>query len=175
LWSRIVLEYDWESSVGHWVCSTSHALRRALGTCLAEEGMTLRQWEVLVWLSVNGELSQAELAECMGIEPHTLTGVVRRMERDSWLERRSCPQDRRKNKLRPTEKAEAVWSRAVACCHEVRARAVEGISFEELAQFKQTCEKIRQNLAATDDASVPDAGPCASEPANRRREIASVR
>ncbi len=151
-----MLEYDWESSVGHWVCSTSHALRRALGTRLAEEGMTLRQWEVLVWLSMNGDLSQAELAECMGIERHTLTGVLARMERDGWLARRCCPEDRRKNKLHPTEKAEAVWTRAVACCQNVRAQAVEGISFDELAQFKRTCEKIRQNLAAADEADEPD-------------------
>jgi MarR family transcriptional regulator for hemolysin len=121
--------------------------------------MTLRQWEVLVWLSVNGDLSQAELAECMGIERHTLTGVLVRMERDGWLERRCCPHDRRKNKLHPTDKAEAVWSRAVACCQNVRAQAVEGISFDELAQFKRTCEKIRQNLAAADGAEVADAAP----------------
>lgn len=162
-----MLEYDWESSVGHWVCSTSHALRRALGTHLAEEGMTLRQWEVLVWLSMNGDLSQAELAECMGIERHTLTGVLARMERDDWLARRCCQEDRRKNKLHPTEKAEAVWTRAVACCHQVRAQAVEGISFEELAQFKRTCDKIRQNLAAADGAEVADTtlqppAPCVS-------------
>lgn len=134
--------------------------------------MTLRQWEVLVWLSQNGELSQAELAECMGIERHTLTGVLARMERDGWLERRSCPADRRKNKLRPTNKAEAAWSQAVACCQHVRALAVEGIPFEELAQFKRTCEAIRRNLAAADDSelSVHFSG----QPAETDRQVQKV-
>lgn len=145
-----MLEYDWENSIGHWVCATSHALRRALSTCLTDEGMTFRQWEVLAWLSVNGGLSQAELADCLGIEPHTVTGVLRRMERDGWLERRCCESDRRKNRIYPTEKAEAVWNRAVACCHRVRAQAVKGISADELAQFKLTCETIRSNLASED-------------------------
>lgn len=142
-----MLEYDWESSVGYWVCTTSHALRRALSNRLAEEGMTLRQWEVLAWLSANGDLSQAELAECMGIEPHTLAGVLRRMERDGWLQRQCCERDRRKNKIHPTDKAEAVWNRAVQCCQDVRARAIEGLSEVELQQFKQTCERIRRNVA----------------------------
>lgn len=144
--SLIVLEYDWESSIGYWVCTTSHALRRALGTQLAQAGMTFRQWEVLAWLSANGDLSQAEMAECMQIEPHTLAGVLRRMERDGWLERRCCEHDRRKNTIVPTEKAEAVWLRALECCGKVRAQAMIGLSDEELEQFRLTCEKVRANL-----------------------------
>jgi MarR family transcriptional regulator, transcriptional regulator for hemolysin len=144
----VVLEYEWESSIGYWVCTTSHALRRALSTELGEEGMTFRQWEVLAWLSANGNLSQAEMAECMQIEPHTLAGVLRRMERDGWLDRKCCEHDRRKNMIVPTEKAEEVWVRAVECCHRVRDRAVEGLSETELEQFKQTCEKVRATLAA---------------------------
>jgi len=150
-----VLEYDWESSIGYWVCTTSHALRRSLSTQLASEGMTFRQWEVLAWLSANGNLSQAEMAECMGIEPHTLAGVLRRMERDGWLERKCCEHDRRKNTIVPTEKAEEVWLRAVECCHKVRARASEGFSEKELEQFKATCEKVRANLE-TDAPAEPE-------------------
>jgi MarR family transcriptional regulator for hemolysin len=114
---------------------------------------------VLAWLSANGNLSQAEMAECMQIEPHTLAGVLRRMERDGWLERRCCEHDRRKNSIVPTEKAEEVWTRAMACCHAVRDRAVEGLTKAELDQFRQTCEKVRANLAideATDSASASD-------------------
>jgi MarR family transcriptional regulator for hemolysin len=144
---NIVLEYDWETSVGHWLCSTSSAMKRALSASLAKEGMTFRQWEVLAWLSVNGDLSQAELADCLNIEPHTLAGVLRRMERDRWLERRSSPHDRRKNTIHPTEKAEEAWARAVQCCHQVRAQAVAGLSDGELQQFKAICDRIRENLA----------------------------
>lgn len=164
----IVLEYDWESSVGHWVCTTSHALRRALTNCLAQEGMTFRQWEVLAWLSVNEDLSQAELADCMNIEPHTLAGVLRRMERDGWLERKCSPQDRRRNTIHPTEKAEDVWLRAVECCHQVRAQAIAGISPDEIEQFKATCEKIRNNLAVAN-------GPGHSTSTERQLEAALAR
>lgn len=142
-----MLEYDWETSVGHWLCATSSAMKRALSASLAKEGMTFRQWEVLAWLSVNGDLSQAELADCLNIEPHTLAGVLRRMERDGWLERRCSAHDRRKNTLHPTEKAEEAWARAVQCCHQVRAQAVAGFTDDELHQFKATCERIRENLA----------------------------
>jgi DNA-binding MarR family transcriptional regulator len=141
-----MIEYDFEDSVGYWVCTTSHALRRALDTELAGEKITLRQWEVLAWIALDGELSQSELAERLGIEAPTLAGILSRMERDGWLERSCCPDDRRKKRLRVTGQAEAVWSRMVECCRRVRRRATRGLSAEELARFKDTCERIRANL-----------------------------
>lgn len=139
-------EFDFEHSVGCWVAQTSHALRRALDDELAREEITFRQWEVLAWSASSEALSQAELAERMGIEAPTLAGILSRMERDGWLDRSCCPKDRRKKRFRPSAKAERVWARMLTCCHRVRARAIEGLTAEELAAFKRTCEVIRANL-----------------------------
>jgi DNA-binding MarR family transcriptional regulator len=140
-------EYDFEQSVGCWVAQTSHAMRRALDYELSREGITFRQWEVLAWSGSTESLSQAELAERMAIEAPTLAGILSRMERDGWLVRTCCPKDRRKKRLRPSAQAEAVWARMLQCCHRVRERAIEGISADELAAFKRTCEAIRNNLS----------------------------
>jgi DNA-binding MarR family transcriptional regulator len=86
------------------------------------------------------------------------------MERDGWLERTACSDDRRKKRIRATPKAEAVWNRMVACCHRVRARATEGISTEELQNFKHLCERIRANLGPNEEPpieSAPVTEPCA--------------
>lgn len=141
-----MLKHDFEESVGYWICSTSHVLRRALDTELARENITFRQWEVLAWIAMCGELSQVELAERLGIEAPTLAGILSRMERDGWLDRTSCSKDRRRKLINATEKAEEVWERALACCRRVRQRAVTGISDDELGQLKSICERMRQNL-----------------------------
>ncbi len=148
-------EFDFEHSVGCWIAQTSHALRRALDYELSREGITFRQWEVLAWSSSSEDLSQAELAERMGIEAPTLAGILSRMERDGWLERSCCPKDRRKKRFRPSAKAEAMWARMMECCHTVRARATEGLSPEELATFKRTCDAIRANLSGVPDPLEP--------------------
>ena len=88
-----MLHYDFEDSLGYWVCITSHALRRALNAELTREGISFRQWEVLAWIALEGELSQAQLAERLGIEAPTLVGILDRMERDGWLERVPCVED----------------------------------------------------------------------------------
>jgi len=143
-----VLHYDWEKSIGHWVWLTSHALRKAASAALLEEGITLRQWEILAWLSCNGGASsQAELADALGIAPHTLGGVVDRMVRDGLLLRRSCDLDRRKNLVAPTTHAKSKWAQMAQITHQVRSQATREISEGELEQFRQTCERIRENLS----------------------------
>jgi len=166
-----VMEFDFEQSVGCWIASTSHALRRALNDELAREGITFRQWEVLAWSTSSQQLSQAELAERMGIEAPALAGILSRMARDGWLARSSCPRDRRKKRFRPTPKAEAVWGRMLQCCHSVRERATEGLSAEELDAFKRTCEIIRQNLGQESPALEPfPEVPCEAALASARPE-----
>ena len=141
-----MLQYDFEDSVGCWIAGTSHALRRAMDAELAKENITYRQWEVLAWLSFGGKQTQAELSERIGIEAPTLAGVIQRMERDGWLEKSCCTHDRRKKYIQPTPQAEAVWSRMLECCHNIRRQAIEGIPAEHLAILKSTCETIRTNL-----------------------------
>lgn len=141
-----MLDYDFEESVGYWVCTTAHALRRALDVKLAKEGITFRQWEVLAWLAVQGDQSQGELADRIGIEAPTLVGILDRMERDGWLDRYPCSQDRRKKRIRVTDKAQSVWDRMVECARQVREQAIEGTSAEELVLFKNLCGRIRGNL-----------------------------
>jgi MarR family transcriptional regulator for hemolysin len=128
-------------------------MRRAMDAELLREAITIRQWEVLAWTAVEQDLSQAQLAERMGIEAPTLVGIVSRMERDGWLERCACPADRRKKQLRPTPKAEAVWEQMLECCGRVRARATQGISEQELAFFKGICEKMCSNLGTSLDSA----------------------
>jgi MarR family transcriptional regulator, transcriptional regulator for hemolysin len=142
-----MLQYDFDNSVGFWVCSTAHSFRKALTTQLAKEGITLRQWEVLAWIALEGEMSQAELADRLGIEAPTLVGILDRMERDGWLDRYPCQQDRRRKRIRATEKAQTLWNRMVDCARRVRGQATQGFTADELAAFKAYTERLRANLA----------------------------
>ena len=165
-----VLEYDWENSVGYWICTTSHAIRRALSNRLAQERMTLRQWEVLACLSQRQNSSQAEIAECLGIEPHTLTGIISRMERDGWVQRVASAVDRRRYSILPTQRGHEVWTRAVEWCREVRTQALTGFSNEEARLMKQFCERIRGNLG--DNADGPPGAVCSKAAADEDVEPA---
>jgi MarR family transcriptional regulator, transcriptional regulator for hemolysin len=143
-----VLEYDFESAPGHWVCMAAHAFQRAMNDELAPQGITYRQCQVLAWLALEGPQPQRDLAERMRIEPPTLVGILDRMERDGWIERTGCDGDRRKKLVRATPAAAPVWSTIVACGDRVRQRALQGISQEQLESLREILQIMRENLGA---------------------------
>jgi MarR family transcriptional regulator for hemolysin len=142
-----LLPYDFEDSVGYWICRASRAFERAMNDELAPRGITYRQAQVL-WLLVHeGSLSQTELAERMRIEPPTLVGILDRMEREGWIRRESDEHDRRRKFISPLPKAKPVWSKIIACSDRVRARGNEGLSNEEQQLLKRLLGQILDNLS----------------------------
>ena len=141
-----MLQYDFENSVAYWIFATAHDLACTINEEFAGLGITHRQWEVLAWISYLGELSQTELADKMGIEAPTLVGVLDRMERDGWIQRIPSETDRRKKLIRVTERVEPVWAQMVARGLAIRARAIEGVSEEQLKNLRETLGIMRKNL-----------------------------
>lgn len=145
---RAVLEYDFQSDLGYWVHMTAHRFEWAMNAELAGEGITYRQCQILAWLAMEGEKSQAELARSMNIQPSTIVKAVDRMERDGLLVRCVCQGDRRKHIIKPTSKAVPVWKRIVKCAHRVRDLARRGLSESEEATLRNLLQRVHGNLDA---------------------------
>ena len=143
-----MLQYDFKKSVGYWSNVTSQAFQRALNEEVRPLGITWRQCQVLAWLALEGRLSQAELAERMGIEPPTLVGILDRMERDGWIQRESCPGDRRKKIVVATAEAEPIWDEIATCARRVRQRATRGLTPEQVESLVAMLDLVQQNLNA---------------------------
>lgn len=141
------MDYDFEASIGYWVTITSLAFRKSLNEELAPHGITFRQSQVLGWLVLEGELSQADLACRMEVEAPTLKGLVDRMESAGWVERTPCSQDRRKKLVRPTSAAEPVWDLIAKCARNVRQDATAGLSSEDVNQLHAMLRIVHQNLS----------------------------
>ena len=141
-----MLEYDFENSVGYWVCQASHALQRAFNEELAPQGVTFRQAQVLGCLAFEGRLSQTDLAERMRIEPPTLVGILDRMERDGWIRRGGDASDRRRKLVEVLPAAKPAWAKIVAVAKRVRSRATRGMTATQLAQLKKLLTIVQSNL-----------------------------
>ena len=144
-----MLHHDLEQSIGYWMTLATQAYHRALGAEVAPHGITYRQSLVLAWLAIDGELSQSELAARMMVEPPTLVGILDRMERDGWITRNSCPTDRRKKMIRPSEAAEPAWQKITECGSRVRARATAGLTEEELQTVQRILLRVYHNIEPT--------------------------
>jgi MarR family transcriptional regulator for hemolysin len=141
-----LLKYDFEQSIGYWIGMTTRNWEQAMNDEMAAHGITFRQFQVLAWLALEGDLSQNQLAERLRIEAPTLVGILDRMERQGWIERRPDSEDRRRKIVTPTPKVKPVWERMAACARRVRARATTGLSAEDLAVVTRVMAKIQDNL-----------------------------
>lgn len=146
-----MLEYDFEESIGFWMIGAAHAYQKAVTDEIAPQGITFRQAQVLGCLALEQALSQAELAERMGIEPPTLVGILDRMERDGWIRRDACEGDKRKKLIRPLPEAKPIWLKIVAAARRVRARATAGLSETQLASLRELLGIVKHNLVSPDD------------------------
>lgn len=168
-----MLQYDFQNSIGYWICATARIYERAIQQELQPEGITHRQFQVLSWLALEGTLSQVDLADRMDIEPPTLVRILDRMERDGLIAREGCEDDRRKKLIRPLPKAMPVWKKIVACARRIRERAVQEISPEQKQELSELLAQIQQNLG---EKQSPERKRIASShlEGKRRRESAAV-
>jgi len=141
-----VLEYDFENSVGYWICQASHGFQRAFNEELAPQGVTFRQAQVLGCLALEGRLSQTDLAERMRIEPPTLVGILDRMERDGWIRRGGDKADRRRKLIEVMPAARPAWTKIVTVAKRVRSRATRGMTSSQLSQLKKLLAIVQANL-----------------------------
>jgi MarR family transcriptional regulator for hemolysin len=144
-------QYDFQASIGYWITVTSFGYQRVLEAELAEFGITFRQFQVLGWLKLEGELPQVELAERMMIEPPTLVRILDRMEAAGWIHRSCDPLDRRRKLIGVQPEAEAAWAQVVRVLKRVRSRATRDLTAQEVEQLQSLLQRVQQNL----DMEVP--------------------
>ena len=138
--------YDYKDSIVFWILPAARAMRRALNEEFAKLGVTHQQWRVLLRLARERDVCQADPAKQMTIEPPTLAGILDRMERNGWISRVPHPTDKRRKIVNLEPRIEPVWDQLVACSKRVRARAVRGLTPEQLTAVRDAMAMVQRNL-----------------------------
>jgi DNA-binding MarR family transcriptional regulator len=117
----------------------------------AREKLGLSQAQVrLLWvLSVHeGEraLSQAEIAQRLGLTPMAVATMCDRMAAAGWLERRASATDRRVNELHMAPRARKALDSALVIGDDITAAALESLSSAERKQLLALLGKVRETL-----------------------------
>lgn len=116
----------------------------------ASLSLTLMQCKTLVRLEREEGVSQARLAELVGVEPMAMVRLIDKMEEDRWVERRPDPQDRRARRLfltsRARPKLDEIWRLAAL----VRTEMFAGVAKADRDCFIRVLESAHINLSAFD-------------------------
>ena len=130
---------------------TAHDLAAALEADIAPHGITMGDYEVLVWLSEAeaNRMRMCDLAQALQLSPSGLTRRLDGMVRNGWVERASCANDRRVMYANLTtvgrQKMESAAPTHVA---SVRRHVLEPLGDDGVAQLGEVFGRIREHLLA---------------------------
>lgn len=118
-------------------------------------GLSQAQCRLLYVLasSDDGEpLSQAALAEKLGLTPMAVATMCDRMAAAGWIERQPSPTDRRVNRLHMLPKAREAMVRAIALADELTSQVLTGFGAAEREQLLGLLGRVRESAIRLGDA-----------------------
>lgn len=134
-------------NLGLLIAETSRAWRCELDRRLKPLGLSRARWVVLLHLSRGGNgLVQKALADSIGIEGPTLVGLLDRMARDGWIERRQCGDDRRSKRVFLSPRARAIMREINHEAAMLRRDLFRGVAEEDLDCCCRVLEQLKQKL-----------------------------
>lgn len=135
-----------DETLGPLLHGTARAWRLKLDERLKPMGLSQAKWRTLLHLSLAGDaLTQAEIAERLGIEQPSLVTLLHRLESEGWIIRRSSLHDRRCKMVFLGQRAQRVISQINAAAEKLRHELLENVSAADLRTcvrvLAQICEK----------------------------------
>ncbi|MGB9476097.1 MAG: MarR family transcriptional regulator [Candidatus Udaeobacter sp.] len=135
-----------DESLGPLLHGTARAWRLKLDERLKPMGLSQAKWRTLLHLSLAGDaLTQAEIAERLGIEAPSLVTLLHRLENEGWINRRNSSHDRRCKMVFLGRRAQRVISQINAAAEKLRHELLENVSAADLRTcvrvLTQICEK----------------------------------
>ncbi len=125
---------------------TNHMHRTLIDSRVGTLGIRQTHHRILMHLACHSSLSsQKALADHLNVTPATVTGALKKLEQDGYVER-TLGQDNRYNELRITEKGRDIVNESREIFSEVDAAMFEGFSDEELDCYIFFLERLQANI-----------------------------
>jgi len=125
-----------EPTLLYLVGRMDRVVRRAMGTVLEVQGLSVNQYATLSVLDRRSGLSNAQLARRALVSPQSMNEVLLALEQRGLVRRRAHPDHGRILQARLTAKGRALLARCDAEVHQVEARMVSCLSEDEQAALR---------------------------------------
>lgn len=119
------------------------AHRGRVGGMLAEVGLHVGQDMVLIELWQSDGLRGGELAWRLGVEPPTVTKMLRRLEESGLVERRPDPSDARSFRVHLTDRGSALEGSVARIWERVEKDTFGGLDASERRELGRLLKKVR--------------------------------
>jgi DNA-binding MarR family transcriptional regulator len=131
------MAHDRPDSATELATQLARGMTRALQSRAARLGFSPGQLPVLLELWDEEGLTQRQLLDRVDVEQATMANTLARMERDSLIERRVHPSDKRAQQIFLTDKARAMREDALAVAQEAEDAVFSGFRRFEKELLKE--------------------------------------
>ncbi|WP_173443813.1 MarR family winged helix-turn-helix transcriptional regulator [Selenomonas ruminantium] len=111
--------------------------------------LTMVQYKILKYLYINppATVCQRDIEKFFSMTNPTVTGVLKNLERDGWVERLSNPHDARSKLLQLTDKSLRVKQELFCIGNEIENTFTAELTAEEREQLLQLLKKLVQSFS----------------------------
>jgi MarR family transcriptional regulator, organic hydroperoxide resistance regulator len=142
----VIQAYSLKETTSYALAKVCRAHRGNVGELLAQIRLHVGQEMALIELWDQDGLRSAELAERLGVEPPTITKMLRRLEKCGLVERRQDAQDARSFRVYLTGEGRSLEDPVARCWEKVEEKAFSGMTSGERRNFHRLLTKARANL-----------------------------
>jgi len=122
------------------------AHRTHVGELLAGHGLYVGQDMVLVELWQDDGLRGGDLADRLGVEPPTITKMLRRLESCGLVERRADQEDARSLRVYLTGQGQALEEPVLRCWERAEQTVLAGMNARDRQTFRRLLDRVKDNL-----------------------------
>jgi len=140
---------DLNDNIGVILATLSRQQRKRMDALLGDYGLHVGQDMLLMNVSEADGCTQNEIAECLGIQPATVTRMLQRVERNGLIERRKDPDDSRITRVYLTEEGRRQEQRLASLWENVEGDLVKGMTPIEQALLRRLLVQMIQNITET--------------------------
>lgn len=109
---------------------------------LAEHGISVGQWPILLWLWAKEGQTQTELSRHVVIDDATMVRTIDRMERDGLVQRVRNPNDRRQHNVYLTDKGRSLRDYLIPSVLMANTTILDALSEAERHQLLDLLRRI---------------------------------
>jgi DNA-binding MarR family transcriptional regulator len=130
----VVIEEHPEVQVFDEISLIEHGVRTAISRALPV-GLSYPQYEVLNLIARRGDdLTPAAIADALRMTPGAITNTLQRLEGAQLVSVEPCAADRRKKRVRMTEKGREAYNRSMAAIRPKVEKLREGFTQKEFRE-----------------------------------------
>lgn len=138
--------FNLDDCIAFITCKSAKDLADCLEKRLNYYNITRTQWIALYYIKNNNMITQKKLSDKMSLKEPSVVRLLDKMETLGWVNRISSESDKRIKFLNLTDSGQKIETNMLDVAEKFKEDVLNGISVEELDNFKSTLSKMLNNI-----------------------------